>query len=68
MAIAILYEYANFKGDFFILRSDDKNLADDGWDNKVSLLYRKRRDSNDFNALAAPSANLPNHKMLMCWI
>ena len=48
MAIAILYEYANFKGDFFILRSDDKNLADDGWDNKVSSMMVFDGDLNAY--------------------
>ena len=38
MTIAILYEHANFEGDFFILKSDDTNLADNGWDNKVSSM------------------------------
>jgi hypothetical protein len=38
MTIAILYEYANFEGEFFILKSDDTNLADNGWDNKVSSM------------------------------
>jgi Beta/Gamma crystallin len=38
MTIAILYEHANFDGDFFILRSDDMNLEDDGWNDKVSSM------------------------------
>ena len=38
MTIAILYEHANFDGDFLILRSDDMNLEDDGWNDKVSSM------------------------------
>ena len=38
MTVAILYEHANFEGDFFILKSYDTNLADNGWDNKVSSM------------------------------
>jgi hypothetical protein len=38
MTIAILYEHANFEGESHIVRSDDPNLADDGWDNKVSSM------------------------------
>jgi hypothetical protein len=38
VTIAILYELANFKGKSFVLKSDDLNLADDGWDNRVSSM------------------------------
>jgi hypothetical protein len=34
MTIAILYEHANFEGDFFILRLDDTNLTDNDWNDK----------------------------------
>ena len=38
MTIAILYEHANFEGEFFILKSDDTNLADNSWDNRISSM------------------------------
>jgi hypothetical protein len=48
MTIAILYEHANFEGDFFVLRSDEMSLADEGWDNKVSSMIVIGGDLNAY--------------------
>jgi hypothetical protein len=48
MTIAILYEHANFEGEFFILKSDDANLADNSWDNRISSMIVFDGDLNAY--------------------